>query len=282
MYDYPADSPMKLAWLIPLVTICCIHSLRADKPVLYGDNRAGGKYYDVNGTKLYCEQYGTGKPLLLLHGNAGSIAAFSNNIPYLAEHYHVIAVDSRAQGKSVDDGDALTFEMMADDFAALLDVLHVGPAYVLGWSDGGITALEMAMRHPGKVLKLVSTGANLWPGEDAFAPGVWDGFKAEYAASIHKPHKTREEKNKWKLFLLDWDQPHIAPADLHSIQCPSLIMCGDHDMISLDHTTLIYKNIPKAYLWVMPDTGHGTPAERPEEFNRKVDEFLSKPFEERK
>jgi len=274
---------MKTVLASLLTAFCCLQTLVAQTPpVPYGNNPAVGKYYDINGIKLYCEEYGEGEPLLLLHGNGGSISAFSNNIPYLAKKYRVIAVDSRAQGKSVDDGDNLTFEMMADDFAALLDAMHIDSAYVIGWSDGGIDALLLAMRHPEKVRKLVSTGANLWPSADAFAPGVWDAFTAEHDAGIKKAWTTQAEKNHWKLFLLDWNHPHIALKDLHAIQCPSLIVCGDHDMIPVEHTTLIYQNIPKAYLWVVPNSGHATLAEHRDEFNRKADEFFSTPFHERK
>src|ERR1044071_5304011 len=123
----------------------------AQEKIPYGENPAAGKYYDVRGIKMYCEIYGTGKPLLMIHGNGGSIKAFQHNIPYFAARYQVIVADSRAQGKSKDAGDALTFEMMADDEAALLDALHIDSAYVLGWSDGGINALLLAMRHPEKV-----------------------------------------------------------------------------------------------------------------------------------
>ena len=139
----------------------------------YGNNPAAGKYYNVRGIKLYCEEYGKGSPLLLIHGNGGSMSSFSKNIPYFATHYRVIAVDSRAHGKSVDLGDSLSFEMMADDFAALLTTLRIDSAYVVGWSDGGINALELAMRHPKKVRKLVATGANLWPDSTALVPSLW-------------------------------------------------------------------------------------------------------------
>src|ERR1700761_1435419 len=98
--------------------------------IKYGDNPAAGKYYEVRGIKMYTETYGQGKPLLLLHGNGGSISAFAKNIPYFAEKYQVIAVDSRAHGKSTDTRDSLSFEMMADDFSALLDTMHIAKSYV--------------------------------------------------------------------------------------------------------------------------------------------------------
>ena len=253
-----------------------------EKAISYGDNPVAGHYYAIRGIKMYCEIYGSGKPLLMIHGNGGSIKAFQQNIPYFAARYQVIAADSRAQGKSKDAGDALTFEMMADDNAALLDVLHIPSAYVIGWSDGGINALLLAKRHPEKVIKLASTGANLWPETSAFAPGVWEREKKRYDAEKDKLRNTDKEKNDWKIFLLDWNEPHIALADLQSIRCPSLIICGDHDAISIEHTVQIFRNIPQAALWVVPHSGHATLIEHRDDFNREVDEFFSKAFETKK
>ena len=168
----------------------------------------------------------------------------------------MIAVDSRAQGKSTDPGDSLSFEMMADDFAALLDTLHIDSAYVLGWSDGGINALLLAMRHPSKVKRLVATGANLWPDSTAVIPSGWREDYKYYQENKDKVFKDPAERNRWKIFLLDWFQPNIPLQDLHAIKCPSLIVAGDHDVINLEHTVKIFQNIPHAYLWILPNSGH--------------------------
>src|SRR5215469_2576516 len=178
--------------LLTAIALAAAASAQAE-PVPYGNNADAGKFYEIRGFKMYCEQYGAGTPLLMIHGNGGSIRAFAHNIPYFATKYRVIAADSRSQGKSKDPGHALTFEMMADDEAALLDALHIKAAYVLGWSDGGIVALEMAMRHPEKVIKLASTGANIQPDASAYAPGIWDGDKKRYDVDKNKIWKTDEE-----------------------------------------------------------------------------------------
>ena len=133
----------------------------------FGKNEVAGKYLKVNGIKMYYEIYGQGEPLLMIHGNGGSISSFENQIPYFARKFKVIAVDSRAQGKSVDLQDTLSFEMMADDFSVLLDKLKLDSCNVLGWSDGGINGLLLAIRHPEKVKRLAITGANLWPDSTA-------------------------------------------------------------------------------------------------------------------
>jgi pimeloyl-ACP methyl ester carboxylesterase len=246
------------------------------KGIPYGNNPAAGKYYNIHGIKLYTEVYGQGKPLLMIHGNGGSMAAFSKNVPFFSKHYKVILVDSRAHGKSTDPKDSLSFEMMADDFSALLEAMHVKKSYVIGWSDGGINALLLAMLHPDKVIKLASTGANLWPDSTALIPSLWKDMVTEYNTKKNLPRTTAEEKNKWKIFMLDYDQPNIPLSALKAIKCPSLIICGDRDLIPVEHTVLIYKNIPTANLWVVPNSGHPTLIEHRDDFNKIVNEFFNR------
>jgi pimeloyl-ACP methyl ester carboxylesterase len=134
----------------------------------------------------------------------------------------------------------------------------------------------LAMRHPEKVIKLAATGANIQPDASAFRTGVWAEEKKRYDADKIKAWRTEKEKNNWKLFMLDWDQPNIPFAALQSVRCPSLIICGDHDLISIEHTVKIFQNIPNAALWVVPSSGHSTLIEHAEEFNTKVEGFFSK------
>ncbi|PWK79981.1 pimeloyl-ACP methyl ester carboxylesterase [Mucilaginibacter oryzae] len=265
-----------LAFVCLAITAC-----GQQKGIVYGDNAAAGKYYDVRGIKLYTEVYGKGRPLLMIHGNGGSINSFEKNIPYFAKSYKVIAVDSRAHGKSADPRDSLTFEMMADDFAALLDVMHIDSAYVLGWSDGGINALVLAMRHPKKVISLASTGANLWPDSTALIPSLWKDMEKEYNDKKADKLLTDKQKNDRKIFLLDYKEPHIKLSALKAIKCPSLIIAGDHDLIVTEHTVKIAQHIKNAYLWILPDSGHGTLVEHADEFNKKVDDFFSGRFNKR-
>jgi pimeloyl-ACP methyl ester carboxylesterase len=260
-----------------IILLLSLHSFPQQK-INYGNNKAAGKYYNIRGIKMYYEIYGEGKPLLMIHGNGGSIKSFENNIPYFAKKYKVIVADSRAQGKTIDINDSLSFEMMADDEAALLDALHIDSAYVLGWSDGGINALLLAMRHPEKVIKLASTGANLWPDSTALISSLWRDAKNQFDTTNTNYLTTAQQKNDWKLFLLDWLQPNISLQKLHTIKCPALIIGGDHDLIKIEHTTLIYQNIPNAYLWIVPNSSHSTLIDHKDEFNKKVDEFFSTPF----
>jgi len=266
----------KYLFILAFLQTITLFGYGQQKPISYGNNPTVGKYYNIRGIKMYFEVYGEGKPLLMIHGNGGSIDAFKKNIPYFSKKYKVIVVDSRAHGKSTDTKDSLSFEMMADDFNALLEAMHIKKTYVIGWSDGGINALVLAMRHPDKVIKLASTGANLWPDSTALIPSLWKDMEKQYNEQKNKKWTTAKEKNDWKIFLLDYFQPNIPLKALKAIKCPSLIICGDHDLIPIEHTVLIYQNIPKAYLWVVPNSGHGTLIEHTDEFNKVVDDFFSK------
>jgi len=245
--------------------------------VRYGHNKDAGHYLSTRGFKMYYEQYGSGKPLLFIHGNGGSIDNFSNNIPFFAKKYNVIAVDSRAHGNSHDPSDSLSFEMMADDFNALLDSLHLDSCYVIGWSDGGINGLLLAIRHPDKVKKLAVTGANLWPDTTALTPWVFHLIE-QGSANLRKLPSTPEVKNKLKISDLDLYQPNMTLDQLHLIQCPTLVIGGDHELIPVRHTVLIAENIPKSYLWIVPESGHSTPVAKKELFNAQVAAFFEKPY----
>ncbi len=242
----------------------------------YGNNAKAGKYIAVNGIKMYYETYGTGQPLLMIHNNGGSIASFKYQIPYFAKYYKVIAVDSRAQGKSVDTGDKLNYQMMTDDLNAFLDALKINSADVLGWSDGGINGLLLAINHPEKVKKLAITGANLTPDPSVLNPAAFTMI-SEYAAKLRSAKQDAATKNTLKLFQMMLVEPNIPLTDLQKIKCPVLVMGGDNDAIKPSHTLQIFENIPQAYLWIFPAAGHGTLQRYSNEFNTKVKEFFTQP-----
>ena len=244
----------------------------------YGNNKSAGKYYDIRGFRMYAETYGAGQPLLIIHGNGGSISNFFYQIPYFAKKYKVLVADSRAQGNSKDTNDSLSYEMMADDYAALLDKMNVDSAYVIGWSDGGINGLLLAMRHPEKVKKLAVTGANLWPDTSAIASDIENMILPGYNYLKNKSEKSADEKAQWKLMRLLIEEPHIQLTDLSKISIPTLVIGGDHDIIKPIHTLLIAQNIPQSYLWILPNSGHSTPLIYKDEFNKKVMDFFSKPY----
>ncbi|MBS1567228.1 MAG: alpha/beta hydrolase [Bacteroidetes bacterium] len=266
-----------------LLSLLFVQALNAQAPAVsatpYGNNPAAGKYYDIRGFKMYCEIYGKGQPLLIIHGNGGSIDNFAGQIPYFEKNYQVIIADSRAQGKSKDDAtDSLSYEMMADDLSALLSTLKVDSAFVIGWSDGGINGLLLAIRHPEKVKKLAVTGANLWPDTSAVFQDVIDIVRPYYDQTKKITNKTVQQKNSWKLLHLLIDEPHIPLTALNTIKCPTLVIGGDHDVIKPAHTLLIFQNIPKGDLWILPNSGHSTPIVYRDDFNKTVEAFFAKPY----
>lgn len=131
--------------------------------VPYGANKPASGAFVHDGVTLYYEIYGEGEPLLLIHGSGGSIGMLAAQIEFFKTHRRVIAMDSRDQGRSSDSTGPLNYERMTDDQAALLEHLKTGPVDVLGWSDGGIEALLLGVRHPNKVRRLVAMAANLTP-----------------------------------------------------------------------------------------------------------------------
>jgi pimeloyl-ACP methyl ester carboxylesterase len=242
----------------------------------YGSNPVAGKTFTHDGVSLYYEIYGSGEPLLLIHGNGGSIAEWNAQIEYFRRRYQVIAMDSRDQGKSGDSAGKLTYEKMADDLAALLDYLKSPPAYVLGWSDGGIEALLLGIRHPAQINKIASMAANLnpngaYPEVIAMAKSMMDSIPA---AEKQSP----QGKRKLKVSQLVFDEPHIDPGSLEKITAPTLVLASDHDLIIDEHTLEIYHHIPNSQLCIFPNATHMVPYDQPALFNSTVDHFFRARF----
>ena len=239
-------------------------------PPAYGNNEAFGKYCQLTGVKLYYETYGTGEPLLLLHGNGESIHSFRKQIKDLAQHYQVIAVDSRAQGKSVDTLTArLTYELFADDMKTLLDSLRLPKASILGWSDGGNTGLLMALRYPGRVHKLVTMGANLFPTTEAV-----DGKMLRQSEQARQALAKKGDPRQ-RLLTLVLTEPHLSYQALTAIKCPTLIMAGEKDIIKEAHTRAITAHIPQARVAILKGATHYAPQENAPLFNQAVLDFLA-------
>lgn len=247
----------------------------------YGANAAASGTFTHDGVTLYYETYGEGEPLLVVHGNGGSIGSLSAQIDFFKAHYRVIAMDSREQGKSGSSDAPINYEVMADDLAALIDHLKTGPVSVLGWSDGGIEALLLGIRHPDKVTKLVAMAANLNPTLEAIYPET-DAFAKEAVAAIPADARaTPEGKRQFKVASLMSQEPHIDPAMLAKITAPTLVLSGDHDLIRLEHTLAIFNNLPNANLAVFPNSTHMVPYDDPALFNATVQRFLETPFEKK-
>jgi len=277
---------MKKIVIIILASICSltqtgIAQVQKTFSTPYGNNPAAGKFANVNGIKMYYEVYGTGQPMVLIHGNGGSIASMANQIDYFKTKYKIIVADSRAMGRSEEGTGRLTYEQITDDWAALLDELKIDSAYFIGWSDGGIESLMMGIRHPEKVKMMAVMGANLQPDSNAVYDWAvkWVRSTAAYMDSmIAKKDTAYNYRLVKKYFDLLGNQPHIPLAQVQSIKAPTLVMGGDKDVIKEAHTMQIYQNLQKAWLCIFPGGTHMMPETDPELFNATVERFFSKPY----
>lgn len=262
----------------------------------YGSNSKVGKRVQVGDISMYYEIYGKGEPLILLHGGYGSSEMMGGMIEAFSKKYKVIAVDSRSQGRTTDsDEKELTYAQMALDVNGFMDKLQIKKAKFVGWSDGGDIALELALIHPEKINKAVIMGANFTGEVSGVFIGVDTTWKmdpndplfaktkkelAKYFSTYERmaPDKSNIASAKKKATDNAYNNPKITLSQLNSIQVPFLVMAGDHDMFTIEHTITLYKNLPQASLYIVPDATHISPWEEPELVHSEILRYLSKPY----
>lgn len=234
-----------------------------------------GKFITANGIKIYYEEYGKGDTLLLIHGNSESLKSFEKQIPEFSKHFYVIAMDSRGQGNSSKDDKKMSYELMAEDVNSFLETLNVKNINVLGWSDGGIIGLILAMEHPDKIKQLATMGANLFNNNTS----VDEKINKELRTRREKLVKQDSQRNRFEIEMIDLmlNEPKIKPDELEKIQCPSLIMAGSKDAIKEGHTKLIASKIKDSRLIIFEKGTHFEPLENPGRFNWAVIDFLTQP-----
>jgi len=275
---------LDLLFILILVLVSC--NTPTKNQVNYGSNPLAGKYVDVNDIKVYYEIYGEGEPLLLLHGNSGSIKSGESQIPELSKHFKVIAVDSRAQGKSTDSNKDITYALMASDMNELIDKLKLGSVNIVGWSDGGNIGLELAFAHPEKVKKLVTFGANYTyenfmaaPDSVVMYPNDSLIIKTSAFLQMYKAGYDRiPAEIKKKLTDLTEKYPNFTKQQLKQINVPALIVVGDHDLIALDQTIALFTSLPHSQLFIVPGATHFVPIEKSKLINSEVIKFLNTPY----
>lgn len=234
----------------------------------------------VSDIRMYYEIHGDGTPLILLHGGLGSAENWGNQIPALSKQYKVIALESRGHGRSTYSEEPIGYSLMASDVIAAMDFLEIREAHVLGWSDGGIISLDLAINHPDRLIRVIAYGANYDAsgfradfGENETVKRSIDKLSADYQRLSPTPQQ-------WDTFLANignmWaSEPHFSPDQLRSITVPMLILAGDNDEgVLTEHTKEMARLIPTAELTIMSNTGHYAVWEKPEEFNKIVLEFL--------
>jgi len=247
-----------------------------------------GRWATVNGHRIYYEIHGSGRPLMLLHGGGNNIVrSWERQIVDFSPTRQVIAPEQSGNGHSPDVAGPFSYSQMTEDTAALLRQLGLSGVDVVGWSDGGVVALMLAIRHPELVRRVVATGANTDPsGIPAYvrrglssasaANMMVGGVLRDYNAfSPDGPAHAPVIGEKLKQLWLTHPIPSELSMDLlRKIQAPVLVMAGENDVISLGHTLQIYHALPHAELWIVPDTGHAAFVERPELTDPRVLSFL--------
>ena len=276
------------AWMLLVATL----------PAAASDpTRPGQELLEVRGSKLYVQVFGSGRPVLFLHGG---LHHFDNNFARqrdeFARSYRVIGVDQRGHGRSPDDGRPFRYDEMAEDTAEVIRLLRLGPVDVVGHSDGGNVALILARTHPELVRRVVVSGANLRPN---LPPAVLQArqrwteqqlaeFLVEFERRLPPQFRTEYQAvtpdgpEHWQVVLAKsyrlWITPKVIdPADLASIQAPVLVIAGDRDFTSIEETTEIYRGLRKSQLFIVPGTGHGTFSTSPELVNPAIRRFLDSP-----
>lgn len=238
----------------------------------YHDNCIDRDVADLGDARIYYEVYGEGQPLLLLHGNNQSGKVFEKQIGEFSGHFKVIVADTRGHGNSTDESTApLTYQLFADDMVKLLDHLSLKNVYILGWSDGGITGLTIAMKYPAYVNKLAIMGANISP----------DGLKDIVFRDVRELIGDLEAgtdpgtATKKRIYELILNEPHIDPKELQQIEAPVLVMAGQNDIVWETHTAHIAENIPNAQLTIFSNAGHFAPVYNTFEFNQEILGFFN-------
>jgi pimeloyl-ACP methyl ester carboxylesterase len=239
-------------------------------------------YAPVNGIRIWYATFGQGEPVLLVHGGLANANYWGNQVPALvAAHYRVIVMDSRGHGRSTRNAQPYGYDLMSDDVIGLLDYLKIRKVALVGWSDGAIIGLDIAMHHPERLSKLFAFAANIDPSgvADASHSPVVNTYIPraghEYATLSPTP---REYKSFLAQITAMWNsQPHWTKADFTKITAPVWIVDADHDeMITHDQPRKMADWMPGAGLLIEPDVSHFAFLQDPAQFNRDILHFLQK------
>lgn len=254
-----------------------------------------GQQIEINGASLFVEEQGRGDPLVLIHAGLLSSASWAGVVPLLAESFRVIAFDNRGHGRSTNPSGALSFEQLADDTAALIELLGLETPFVAGWSDGGEIALQLGLRHPGRAGALVAGGTSLELGSEATRAemraifhvddgGVVDleavarEFEQTLLPMLRHSHPGGEQQ--WQTIVQQSLTMWLTYAGLTREQVaritePVLVVVGDRDEhVPVEEAVRLYRWLPQAELAILPGASHLRPIMDPATFACSVTDFL--------
>jgi len=234
----------------------------------------------LNGIKVWYATFGHGEPVVMLHGGLANANYWGHQVRALEGHYQVIVMDSRGHGRSSRDAQPFGYDLMASDVLALMDHLGLKKAAIVGWSDGAIIGLDIAMHHPERVSKLFAFAANSDPSgvADIAKSDVFNAFIARAGEEYKRLSPTPTE---YKAFVEEttkmWEtQPKWTEADLARIKVPTWIVDGDHDeAIKRENTEFMAAHIPGAGLLIQPEVSHFSFLQDPEQFTDDLLHFLA-------
>ncbi|MGI8333992.1 alpha/beta fold hydrolase [Actinomadura scrupuli] len=242
-----------------------------------------GAHVMAGGLPTYHEVHGDGDPLVLLHGGLATVESWGAQIPALAGHYRVHVPERRGHGRTPDVEGPITYAAMAGDTIGYLEALGLRRAHLVGWSDGAVVAVLVALRRPDLVGKLVLIGqffnrdgerpesramTEAWAAEP---PREFRMFYDPYSPDgpAHFPVVFAKMMRLWR------EEPDLDLAELAAIAAPTLVMQGDDDVVTVEHSAAVARAVPDAQLAVVPGASHALPLERPELVNRLILEFLA-------
>lgn len=236
----------------------------------------------VNGIEMFYATFGAGDPVLLIHGGLGNADIWANQVIDLMKDHLVIVADSRGHGRSTRTEEPFGYDLMASDYLALLDHLKIDKTDLVGWSDGGIIGLAIAMNHPERLDRLFAHAANITT--DGVDPAVEtnavfgsyiDWMSAEYTAKSPTPDQfgafVEQISGMWA------SQPNWTDEVIAAIVVPTAIVAGDHDEAILRaHTERMAALIPGAELVILPDVSHFAMLQAPDEYTAAVRAFIDR------
>jgi pimeloyl-ACP methyl ester carboxylesterase len=239
-------------------------------------------YVEHDGARIWHSSYGSGAPVILLHGGLGHSGNWGYQVPALVgAGYQVVSIDSRGHGRSTRDARPYTYELMASDLSAVMDVLYLKEASLVGWSDGACTALVFASKAPARVAGVFFFGCNMDPSgakEFVFTPIIGrclNRHKQDYAQLSATPDQFDEFFEA--VGLMQRTQPNYSAEELAQIKVPVMIVHSEFDeFIKREHAEYLALSIPNAEFILLPDVSHFAPLQRPGHFNTVMLECLGK------
>jgi len=239
-------------------------------------------YVEHDGAQIWYATYGSGLPVILLHGGLGHSGNWGYQVPALLRSgYQVVVIDSRGHGRSTRDARPYSYELMASDVLAVMDTLNIEKAALVGWSDGACTALVLASNDPSRVAGVFFFACNMDPSgtkEIEFGPILKRCFSRhvkDYARLSATPDQFDEFSEA--VGLMQRTQPNYSAHDLAQINVPVAIVQSEHDeFIKREHAEYLARSIPNAEFIYLPDVSHFAPLQRPEQFNAAILAFLGK------